>query len=160
MEGIKEKANLRLGGERISKVLLDSSYALPDGGLEIPGGGVLFDPNERVWLGEFSAVASWETLDSANNLFYVQEQTIGAPNNRVIALSPGAYTLDSLATAMQDALNGAGKGAGVGTYAVTRTGGTMVRRLVPTSCRVRCRFSESLAKRRSGQSGSRERLML
>ena len=35
------------GGERISKVFLDSRYCLADGSIEIPGGGLLLDPTDR-----------------------------------------------------------------------------------------------------------------
>ena len=58
------------------------------GVLKYPAGGVL-DPSDRVWLDEFSSAASWDTTDSTNNLLYVQEQTTGAPNNRIIALPGG-----------------------------------------------------------------------
>ena len=39
------------GGDRVTKVFLDSRMALPDGSIQIPGGGVLLDPSNRRWLG-------------------------------------------------------------------------------------------------------------
>ena len=130
---------MRLGGERITKVFLDSRYALPDGSLQIPGGGVLLDPDNRCWLGEFSTVASWGTIDATNNILYVQEQTTGAPNNRAIALPTGPHDMDSLATAMQTGLSGDGKAPAFGTYTVTRvtTGsGGATSRVYNVSCSV------------------------
>ena len=108
---------MRLGGERIAKVFIDSRYALADGSVEIPGGGLLLDPSDRRWLGEVSTVASWDTIDATNNALCVIEQLAGGVNNhRAILLSKGLHDLDSLADAMQTALNGVGKSAGVGTY--------------------------------------------
>ena len=46
----------------ISKVFLDSRYALADGTFLIPGETILLEPNSRMWLGEFTCVASWDTL--------------------------------------------------------------------------------------------------
>ena len=57
----------------ISKVFLDSRYALADGTFLIPGESILLEPNSRVWLGEFTCVASWDTLDDTNNTFSVVE---------------------------------------------------------------------------------------
>ena len=58
----------------ISKVFLDSRYALADGEtFLIPGETILPEPNSRVWLGEFTCVASWDTLDETNNTFSVVE---------------------------------------------------------------------------------------
>ncbi len=61
---------------------IDSRYCLADGSIEIPGGGVLLDPQDRCWLAEFSTVASWDTIDATNNILYVQES---ANNLRAIA---------------------------------------------------------------------------
>ena len=109
------------GGERITKVFLDSRYALSDGSIQIPGGGVQFDPSNKCWLGEFSTVASWDTIDAANNILYVQELSTGAPNNRAIALTTGPRDMESLTVELQAALNGAGKATGFGNYVVTRS---------------------------------------
>ena len=112
---------MRLGGERIAKVFIDSRYALADGSIEIPGGGLLLDPSDRCWLCEFSTVASWDTIDATNNAVYVIEQLPGGDNNhRAILLSEGPHDLDSLADATQTALNGIGKAAGSGTHSVSR----------------------------------------
>ena len=104
------------GGERISKVFLDSRYCLPDGSIEIPGGGLLLDPSDRCWLAEFSTVASWDTIDESNDTLFVIE----AGNVlRRIPLGHGAHDLDSLASDMQARLNGAGKTLS-GSYSVQR----------------------------------------
>ena len=83
------------------RIYLDSRYALPDRSFEIPGGGIECDPTDRVWLSEFSTVASWHTIDDTNRFMYVIEQTtpgVAAWNKLVIGLSPGPHDMDSLAT--------------------------------------------------------------
>ena len=35
------------GGERVTKVFLDSRVALSDGSIQIPGGGIRLDPSNR-----------------------------------------------------------------------------------------------------------------
>ena len=62
------------GGERITKVFIDSRHALAEGRIEIPGGGLSLDPSDRSWLGELSTVPSWDTIDATNDAFYVIEQ--------------------------------------------------------------------------------------
>ena len=62
------------GGERVTKVFLDSRMSLPDGSIQIPRGGVLLDQSNRCWLGEFSTVASWNTIDESNGNMYILEQ--------------------------------------------------------------------------------------
>ena len=94
------------GGERVTKVFLNSRYPLSDGSIQIPGGGALLDPSNKCWLGE---------------ILHVQELSTGAPNNRAIALTAGPHDMESLAIEMQAALNGAGKAPGFGNYAVTRS---------------------------------------
>ena len=103
------------GGERVSKIFIDSRYCLADGSIEIPGGGLLLDPSDRCWLAEFSTVASWDAIDSTHNILYVHEP--GAL--RAIALSQGPHDLDSLASDMQARLNGPGKTI-AGLYSVSR----------------------------------------
>jgi hypothetical protein len=90
------------GIDRVSKVFLDSRYALPDGSIEIPGGGLLLQPTNRCWLAEFSTVASWGTIDSTNNILYVVEP---GSQLRAVSLSFGVHDLDSLATEIQTKLN-------------------------------------------------------
>ncbi len=62
--------------KHVTRVYLDSRYALPDGSIEIPGGGIECDPTDRVWLSEFSTVASWHTVDDTNQFMYVIEKTV------------------------------------------------------------------------------------
>ena len=47
----------RRGGDRVTKLYLDSRMSLDDGSIQIPGGGIQLDPSNRVWLAEFSTVA-------------------------------------------------------------------------------------------------------
>ena len=110
------------GGERITKVFLDSRLALDDGSLQIPGGGLVLDRSNRVWLGEFSTVASWDTIDSTNNKMYIIERLNGVAIPRIVEITQGPHDLDTLAASLQSSLNGAGKMAGLGTYYVTRVG--------------------------------------
>ncbi len=116
---------MRFGGDRVTKVFLDSRYALADGSLEIPSGGLLLEPSDRCWLGEVSCVSSWDTVASTSNLLYVEERLFATSiSRRTVAIPNGGFDVETLATAMALALNGAGKAAGFGTYAVTRTVGT------------------------------------
>lgn len=110
----------------VSRVFLDSRYTLPDGSFVIPGEALLLEPTSRCWLGEFTCVASWDTLDETNRTFTVIELGV----SRVVAIPTGAHDLESLRTAIEDGLNTA-PGAGMGTYSVDRvstgTGGSTFR---------------------------------
>ena len=111
----------------ISKVFLDSRYTLPDNTFVIPGEALLLEPDSRVWLAEFTAVASWDTLDSSNNSFTVVED--GVP--RTVVLPTGPHDLESLRAAIEEGLNSPQKLPSMGNYAVTRvstgTGGSTFR---------------------------------
>ncbi len=102
--------------KHISKVFLDSRHTLPDGTFVIPGEAVLLEPTSRCWLGEFTCVAAWDTIDSTNNSFVVQE--IGV--SRTVSIPHGPHDIESLRAAIETALN-TSVGAGMGTYTVTRT---------------------------------------
>jgi len=111
----------------ISNVFLDSRYALADGEtFLIPGESILLEPNSRVWLGEFTCVASWDTLDDSNNTFSVVE----SGHSRTVTLPTGPHDLESLRAAIEEGLNEAPR-EGMGTYTVTRvstgTGGSTFR---------------------------------
>ena len=108
------------GGERVTKVFLDSRMSLPDGPIQIPGGGILLDPSNRCWLGEFSTVASWNTIDESNGNMYILEQLGNDSLPRLVEPHWGPYDLDTLITGITSALNGPGKLAGLGTYSTTR----------------------------------------
>ena len=112
--------------KHVSKVFLDSRYTLPDGSFVIPGEALLLEPNSRCWLGEFTCVASWDTIDSSNNSFVVVELGV----SRTVTLPTGAHDLESLRAAIEDGLNAA-PGVGMGTYSVDRvstgTGGSTFR---------------------------------
>ena len=113
----------------VSKVFLDSRYALSDGKtFIIPGEALLLEPDSRVWLAEFTGVASWDTLDATNNSFVVDEGGV----SRTVVLPTGPHDIESLRTAIEDGLNAA-PAAGMGTYTVARvstgTGGSTFRSL-------------------------------
>ena len=100
----------------ISKVFLDSRYAQPDSvTFLIPGESILVEPSSRVWLGEFTAVASWDTLDESNNSFAVVE----ARQYRTVLLPTRPRDLESLRAAIEEGLNDAPR-EGMGTYTVSR----------------------------------------
>ncbi len=102
-----------------TRIYLDSRYALPDGTIEIPGGGIECDP-------EFSTVASWHTVDDASQFMYVIEQTVpgvAAWNRRLVVLSPGPHDMDSLAAEITAGLNGPGKHAAMGICNCARVSG-------------------------------------
>ena len=82
----------------------------------------MLDRSNRVWLGEFSTVASWDTIDSTNNKMYMIEQLNGVALPRIVEITQGPHDLDRLAASLQSSLNGTGKMAGLGTYYVTRVG--------------------------------------
>jgi len=75
----------------ISKVFLDSRYTLDGETFLIPGESILLEPNSRVWLGEFTCVASWDTLDETNNTFLVVESGY----YRTVTLPTGPHDLES-----------------------------------------------------------------
>ena len=95
--------------------------SLDDGSIQIPGGGIQLDPSNRVWVAEFSTVASWETIDDSNNSFFTVEKLGGAVQNRIVTVPNGPYDLDTLAASLQSRLN-SGKLQGLGAYFVTRVG--------------------------------------
>ena len=101
--------------QRTSKVFVDSRFAASGSGgssilFEIPG-GVELGPHARCWVSEFTAIASWPTLDETNRFQTVVEGGVA----RQIALPAGVYDLNAFASALDDAL-------GFG-YSVERVGG-------------------------------------
>ena len=111
---------MRRGADRITKLYLDSRMTLPDGSIQIPG-DIQLDPSTRVWVSEFSTVASWDTIDDSNNSFFMIEKAGTSEVARIVTLPNGPYDLDTLAVALQTRLN-TGKAAGIGNYTVTRVG--------------------------------------
>ena len=113
----------------ISKVFLDSRYAQPDGSFLIPGESILLEPNSRVWLGEFTCVASWDTLDRSNNSLSVVENS---GQHRYVMLPTGPHDIESLRVAIEEGLN-TDAAEGMGVYTVSRvstgTGGSTFRAL-------------------------------
>ena len=111
--------------KQATRIYLDSRYALPDGTIEIPG-GIECDPNDKVWLSEFSTVASWHTVDDTSQFMCVIEQTVpgeAAWSRRLVPLTPGPHDVDSLAADITAGLNEAGKHAAMGTYNCARVSG-------------------------------------
>ena len=117
----------------VSKLFIDSRYTLPDGSFVVPGEQILIRPETRIWLGEFTCVASWDTIEAGvNDTLVVHE--LGTP--RTITIPSGPHDLESLRDALETQLNAA-PALGMGTYTVTRvstgTGGSTFR-----SFRVAC----------------------
>lgn len=111
----------------ISKLFIDSRYTLPDGSFVVPGEQISLRPETKIWLGEFTCVASWDTIETGvNDTFVVDE--LGTP--RTITVPSGPHDLESLREAIETQLNAA-PGPGMGTYTVTRvstgTGGSTYR---------------------------------
>ncbi len=97
---------------KTSKVYIDSRYASVSNGpsieYEIPG-GVPLKPTTKVWLSEFTCVASWHTLDATiNNLFLLKGLV-----HRALEMPQGVYDLESFREAMQAALNSANRSASI-----------------------------------------------
>ena len=107
-----------MNGIRTTKVFIDSRYAISGSEsnvqVEVPG-GIDLGRDARVYVSEFTCVASWDTLDVTNNILYLIEND----DNRPLALDTGVYDLQTLRTELDRVLNGPGKGVGVGTYVVT-----------------------------------------
>ena len=61
---------------RVSKLFLDSRYTLPDGSFEVPGDALELHPDSRCWLGEFTCVASWNTIDATKRELVVIEKAV------------------------------------------------------------------------------------
>ena len=117
----------------VSKLFIDSRYTLPDDSFVVPGEQISLRPTTRIFLGEFTCVASWDTIEEGvNDTLVVSELGV----DRTITIPSGPHDLESLREALETQLNAA-PGAGMGTYTVTRvstgTGGSTFR-----SYRVSC----------------------
>lgn len=99
----------------VTKVFLDSRYASPNGLFEIPGEALILEPTSRCWLGEFTCVASWDTIDATNDTVTVNEMGI----NRILYIPHGPHDVDSLQTSLEASLN-TNAPPGIGTYTVSR----------------------------------------
>jgi hypothetical protein len=101
-----------------TKVYIDSRYASVTNGpsieYEIPG-GVPIKPATKVWLSEFTCVASWHTLDETNHNLFLTEGL----EHRALELPEGVYDLESFRATLQTELNGATKSDTMGTYSVS-----------------------------------------
>jgi len=97
-------------------VFLDSRHTLPDSTFVIPGEAVILEPTSRCWLGEFTCVAAWDTIDRANSSFVVIELAV----SRTVSIPMGPHDIESLRAALETALNN-NNGEGMGDYIVTRT---------------------------------------
>ena len=121
---------------KTSKSFIGSRFASGSNGpsleYEIPG-GVPMKPTTKVWLSEFTCVASWHTLDESNHNLFLTEGL----EDRALELPEGVYDLESFRAMLQTELNGATKSDTMGTYSVTLVasgsgGGTM--RVLRVSC--------------------------
>ena len=82
---------MRRGTDRITKLYLDSRTALPDGSIQLPR-DIQLDPSTRVWLAEFSTVASWDTIDDSNNSIFITERVNGVDRDRIVTIPNGPTT--------------------------------------------------------------------
>ena len=99
-----------------SKLFIDSRYTLPDNTFVVPGETISVRPTTRIFLGEFTCVASWDTIEeNLNDTLVVSELGV----DRLITIPSGPHDLESLRDALETQLNAA-PGAGMGTYTVTR----------------------------------------
>ena len=102
----------------VSKLFLDSRYALPDGTFVVPGGeALLLTEDTKVWLQDFTCINCFDTLDDTNRNLYIWEELGGSW--RIEQLPAGPTDLETLRVNLESALNSANKPAGMGTYAVT-----------------------------------------
>jgi hypothetical protein len=110
--------------QKTTKVFVDSRYSAGsvrgvDGSngasilYEIPG-GIELGPHARCWVSEFCAVAAWPTIDETNRYQTVVEGGV----SRQLTLPLGPYDLNTLITALSEALNAYGT-----VYTVERFGG-------------------------------------
>jgi hypothetical protein len=87
-----------------TKVFVDSRYAVSNSGssieYQIPG-GLDLKPSTRCWLSEFTCVATWDTIDTSNNILYLIEGAVP----RAIYIPSGVSDLESLRIALETALN-------------------------------------------------------
>ena len=81
-----------MNGIRTSKVFVDIRYAISGYGssvqVEVPG-GVDLGRHARVFVSEFTCVASWDTTDSTINILYLIENDV----NRPIPRNTGVHDL-------------------------------------------------------------------
>jgi len=99
---------------RVTKAYVDSRYSTGDGKTFSLHGGLNMHPDTKMWLSEFSCVASWDTIDETNNKLEVVD---GSPlDQRIIEIPQGPHDIDSLREALEVALNA----NGFGTYTVTK----------------------------------------
>ena len=72
------------------------------------------------YITEFTAVNSWDTVDSSNNQLYIVERNgANVTRARVETISSGSYDSESLRLEVESKLNSASKHV-AGTYTVTR----------------------------------------
>jgi hypothetical protein len=102
----------------ISRVYIDSRHLLENGDYELPDGGVELPIGSKCWLGEFTCVASWDTINDYNYILYVVEN---GTHLRTCELTTGPHDMDSLREILELQLNGVGKDPAMGTYSVIRT---------------------------------------
>ena len=105
-----------------TKLYVDSRYAVSSSGssieVEIPGGGIDLKPSTKVWLSEFTCVASWRTVDATNDTLYIQEESA----HRAVQLPRGVYDLQTFVQTIESALNASSRPAYMSTYSVTLEG--------------------------------------
>ena len=100
---------------RVTKIFVDSRYAQGNGTVfDSQGAGMNMHPDTKMWLSEFSCVASWNTIDQHNNALVVTDGAILA--DRIVTIPQGPHDIDSLREALEIGLNA----TGYGTYTVAK----------------------------------------
>jgi len=110
----------------VRKIIVDSRYFIEGtagkGAFELSE-IVDIHPTQVIYLESFQCVNSWYTIDDTNrNIYLIEYYTDNNKTKyagRITQIKPGPYDSDSLATAIQDALNS--NKTVTGSYAVTRS---------------------------------------
>jgi len=93
----------------VTKVYVDSRYSQGDGKtFDLHEGNLVMSPDTKMYLSEFSCVASWNTIDATNNALVVTDGAILA--DRILTIPEGPHDIDSLREAFEVALNATGYG--------------------------------------------------
>ena len=104
----------------VSKLFLDSRYALPDGTFVVPGGeALLLTEDTKVWLQDFTCINCFDTLSDVNRNLYIWEKPEDAWLVRIGQLPAGPTDLETLRGQLQSVLNSAAKHPGMGNYDVS-----------------------------------------
>ena len=100
---------------RVTKIYVDSRFAQADGKtFDMQGANMNMHPDTKMWLAEFSCIASWDTIDATNNKLVIWDGVVLA--ERIVTIPQGPHDIDSLREALEVALNA----TSFGLYVVTK----------------------------------------